>query len=120
MSIEIRDHSLSKRIKIIQIKETDLDKLIFPFNKHSVQSLEYKPFSRFSLAKSVDEVFSGELSKVLNTTLRDRNTGTAIIEPDIKNSKFDKNFLVKLSTALVYLVGLPNFDSMTGKYYARF
>ncbi len=120
MSLEIKDHPASKRIKVIQIKELDLDKLIFPFNKHSIQSLEYKPFSRFSLAKSVDDVFSGELSKVLNTTLKDRNTGTAIIEPDIKNSKFDKDFLVKLSTGLAYLVGVPNFDSMTGKYYARF
>tara|TARA_B100000686_G_C16581075_1_gene858155 strand:- start:76 stop:990 length:915 start_codon:yes stop_codon:yes gene_type:complete len=120
MSLEIKDHSISKRIKVIKIQETELDKLIFPFNKHSVQSLEYKPFSRFSLAKSVDDVFLGKLSKVLNTTLKDRITGTAIIEPDIKNSKFDKDFLVKLSTALVYLVGLPNFDSMTEKYYARF
>jgi len=120
VKIEISNHPASKRIKVIKIKEQELDKLIFPFNKHSTQSLEYKPFSRFSLAKSVDDVFSGELSKVLNTTLKDRNTGTAIIEPDIKNSKFDKDFLVKLSTAMVYLVGLPNFDSMSGKYYARF
>ena len=120
MTLEITNHPISKRIKVIKIKETELDKLIFPFNKHSIQSLEYKPFSRFSLAKSVDDVFSGELSKVLNKTLKDRNTGTAIVEPDIKNSKFNKDFLVKLSTALVYLVGLPNFDSMTGKNYARF
>ena len=120
MTLEITNHPISKRIKVIKIKETELDKLIFPFNKHSIQSLEYKPFSRFSLAKSVDDVFSGELSKILNTTLKDRNTGTAIVEPDIKNSKFDKDFLVKLSTALAYLIGLPNFDSMTGKYYARF
>ena len=120
MKIEIENHLTSKRIKLIKIKEQELDKLIFPFNKHTIQSLEYKPFSRFSLAKSVDDVFSGELSKVLNVTLKDRNTGTAIIEPDIKNSKFDKDFLVKLSTALAYLVGLPNFDSMTEKYYARF
>ena len=120
MKIEITNHSSSKRIKLIKIKEQELDKVIFPFNKHTIESLEYKPFSRFSLAKSVDDVFSGELSKVLNATLKDRNTGTAIIEPDIKNSKFDKDFLVKLSTALAYLVGLPNFDSMTDKYYARF
>jgi len=120
VKIEIKNHPTSKRIKLIKIKEQELDKLIFPFNKHTIQSLEYKPFSRFSLAKSVDDVFSGELSKVLNTTLQDKNTGTAIIEPDIKNSKFDKDFLVKLSTALAYLVGLPNFDSMTDKYYARF
>ena len=75
MSLNIKDHSISKRIKVIQIQETELDKLIFPFNKHSIQSLEYKPFSRFSLAKSVDNVFSGELSKILSTTLKDRNTG---------------------------------------------
>ena len=48
MNIEVKDHLLSKRIKVVQIKESDLDKLIFPFNKHSIQSLEYKPFSRFS------------------------------------------------------------------------
>ena len=79
MPLEITNHPISKRIKVIKIKETELDKLIFPFNKHSIQSLEYKPFSRFSLAKSVDDVFSGELSKVLNKTLKDRNTGTAIV-----------------------------------------
>ena len=28
--------------------------------------------------------------------------------------------MVKLSTGLAYLIGNPNFDSMTGKYYARF
>ena len=120
MKIEALNHTASKRIKLIKIKEQELDKLIFPFNKHTIQSLEYKPFSRFSLAKSVDDVFSGELSKILSKTMKDRNTGSAIIEPDIKNSKFDKDFLIKLSTALAYLVGLPNFDSMSGKYYARF
>ena len=120
MKIDIANHQSSKRIKLIKIKEQELDKLIFPFNKHSVQSLEYKPFTRFSLAKSVDDVFSGELSKALNKTLKDRDTGTAIVEPAIKNSKFDKDFLVKLSTAFAYLVGIPNFDSMSGKYYARF
>ena len=120
MKINSINHSASKRIQNIKIQEKELDKLIFPFNKHSIQSLEYKPFSRFSLAKSIDDVFEGNLSKLLSKILKDRNTGTAIIELDIKNSKFDKDFLVKLSTGLAYLVGLPNFDSMTDKYYARF
>ena len=120
MSLEVITHTSSKRIRQINIKEEDLDKLIFPFNKRNITSLEYKPFTRFTLAKSVDDIFSGKLSKTLSETLKDRNTGAAIIKPDIKNSKFDKDFLVKLSTALAHLVGLPNFDSMTGKYYARF
>ena len=120
MSVEIKDHENSKRVKVIGLKESELDKLIFPFKKHTITSLEYKPFSRFTLAKSVDEVFEGKLSETLVKILNDRKTGTAIIEPEINNKKFDKDFLVKLSTGLAYLVGNPNFDSMTGKYYARF
>ena len=120
MSLEIKDHNKSKRIKIIKLKEQDLEKTIFPFKKHSITSLEYKPFSRFSLAKSLDEVFENKLGSSLIKILNDRDVGTAIIEPEINNKKFDKDFLVKLSTGLAYLVGNPNFDSMTGKYYARF
>jgi len=120
VKLDIIDHPVSKRIQNIKIQEKELEKLVFPFNKHSIQSLEYKPFSRFSLAKSIDDVFEGKLSKLLNKILRERGSGTAIIEPNIINSKFDKDFLVKLSTGLAYLVGLPNFDLMTGQYYARF
>ena len=120
MSFSISDHNNSKRVRVIKLNESDLDRLIFPFKKHSILSLEYKPFSRFSIAKSLDEVFQNKLGITLNKILNDRSTGTAIVEPDIKNKKFDKDFLVKLSTSLAYLIGNPNFDSMTGKYYARF
>ena len=120
MSVEIKGHKKSKRVKVIGLKESDLDKLIFPFKKQTITSLEYKPFSRFTLAKSVDEVFEGKLGESLVKILNDRETGTVIVEPEINNKKFDKDFLVKLSTGLAYLIGNPNFDSMTGKYYARF
>ena len=120
MSFPISDHKNSKRVRVIKLQEGDLDKLIFPFKKHSITSLEYKPFSRFSLAKSLDEVFENKLSETLIEILNDRETGVAIIEPEISNKKFDKEFLVKLSTGLAYLVGNPNFDSMTNQYYARF
>ena len=120
MSFSISDHKNSKRVRVINLQESDLDKLIFPFKKHSITSLEYKPFSRFSLAKSLDEVFENKLSETLTEILNNRETGVAIIEPEISNKKFDKEFLVKLSTGLAYLVGNPNFDSMTNQYYARF
>ena len=120
MSFTISDHKNSKRVQVINFKEHDLDKLIFPFKKHTITSLEYKPFSRFSLAKSLDEVFENKLSKKLVEILNDRETGTVIVEPETNNKTFDKDFLVKLSTGLAYLVGNPNFDSMTDKYYARF
>jgi protein CsiD len=120
MSFSISDHKNFKRVRVIKLQESDLDKLIFPFKKHSITSLEYKPFSRFSLAKSLDEVFENKLSETLIEILNNRETGVTIIEPEINNKKFDKEFLVKLSTGLAYLVGNPNFDSMTNQYYARF
>jgi protein CsiD len=120
MSFTQTSHNNSKRVQVIKFKESDLDKLIFPFKKHTITSLEYKPFSRFSLAKSLDEVFENKLSSTLVKILNDRNTGTVIVEPEVSNKKFDKEFLVKLSTGLSYLIGNPNFDSMADKYYARF
>jgi protein CsiD len=120
MSFTINSHEKTNRVQVVNIKSEDLDRLIFPFQKHTITSLEYKPFSRFTLAKSLDEVFENKLSKALVTILNDRETGTIIIEPEISNKKFDKDFLVKLSTGFAYLVGNPNFDSMTDKYYARF
>ena len=120
MSFKIENHQKSKRVRVIKLHESDLERLIFPFKKHTILSLEYKPFSRFSLAKSLDEVFENKLSQTLVKILNDRETGTVIVEPEIGNKKFDKDFLVKLSTGLAYLVGNPNFDSMTNKYYARF
>ncbi|MDA8764115.1 glutarate dioxygenase GlaH [Candidatus Pelagibacter bacterium] len=120
MSFTINSHEKTNRVQVINIKGEDLDRLIFPFQKHSITSLEYKPFSRFTLAKSLDEVFENKLGKALVKILNDRETGTIIIEPEVSNKKFDKDFLVKLSTGFAYLVGNPNFDSMTDKYYARF
>ncbi len=120
MSFNLSSHKNSNRIKVIKFKESDLERLVFPFSKYNITSLEYKPFSRFSLANSLNEVFENKLGKTLIKTLNDRSTGTIIIEPEITNKKYDKDFLIKLSTGLVYLVGNPNFDSMSGKYYARF
>jgi glutarate dioxygenase len=120
MSFTINSHEKTNRVQVINIKSEDLDRLIFPFQKHTITSLEYKPFSRFTLAKSLDEVFENKLGKALVKILNDRKTGTIIIEPEISNKKFDKDFLVKLSTGFAYLAGNPNFDSMTDKYYARF
>ena len=79
MSFSISDHKNSKRVRVINLQESDLDKLIFPFKKHSITSLEYKPFSRFSLAKSLDEVFENKLSETLTEILNNRETGVAII-----------------------------------------
>jgi len=117
---EISEQERSKRIINIKIEDEILEKLIFPFNKFNITALEYKPFTRFTLAKSLDDLTSNELSKLMNKILRDRETGCFIIGPKNISSKIDDIFLVKLSTAISHLIGIPNHDSMVGKYYARF
>ena len=117
---EITEHKESRRIIDIKIEDEILDKLIFPFNKFDITALEYKPFTRFTIAKSLDDLTDNKLSKLLNSIVRNRNTGCFIIEPKNINSKVNDKLLVKLSTAIAYLIGNPNHDAMTGKYYARF
>ena len=38
MSFVIKQHLKSKRVQVIKLQESDLDKLIFPFKKHSITS----------------------------------------------------------------------------------
>ena len=117
---EINENKQSSRIINIDIGDEILNKLIFPFNKFDITALEYKPFTRFTIAKSLDDLSNNKLSKLINKIIRDRNTGCFIIKPKNLISKIDDSFLVKLSTAVAHLIGNPNHDAMAGKYYARF
>ena len=76
---EINRNDKSTRIINIDIGNEILNKLIFPFNKFDITALEYKPFTRFTIAKSLDDLSNNKLSKFLNKIIRDRNTGCFII-----------------------------------------
>ena len=117
---DITINEKSSRIINIEIGEEIINKLIFPFNKFDVITLEYKPFTRFTIAKSLDDLTNNRLSKFLCQILRDRNTGCFIIKPKNLISKINETFLAKLSTAVSHLIGIPNHDAMAGKFYARF
>jgi protein CsiD len=117
---EVTKHEKSKRIINIKIENEIIDKLIFPFNKFDITALEYKPFTRFTIAKSLDDLTNNKLGELMNFIVRDRNSGCFIIGPKKISSKINDTFLIKLSTAIAYLIGNPNYDAMAGKYYARF
>ena len=120
IGFEIKTSQLSKRIIDIKIKDKTIEKLIFPFKKFDLTAIEYKPFTRFTIAKSLDDLSQNQLSPLINEIVRDRKLGCFIISAQNKNSKIDDIFLVKLSTAVAHLIGNPNHDSMAGKFYARF
>ena len=118
--LKISEHNNSKRIYNIKIEGQILEKLLFSFNKFDLTALELKPFSRFTIAKSLNDLTELKFGKFINSILKDRKTGCFIVSPKNINQKLDEVFLVKLSTAIAHIVGKPNHDAMTGKYYARF
>ena len=67
--LEISSHEKSKRIIEIKIKDEIIKKLIFPFHKFDITALEYKPFTRFTIAKSLNDLTSGKLSILINSIL---------------------------------------------------
>ena len=117
---QISKNKKSNRIIDLYLKDEFVEKLIFPFKRFDIIALEYKPFTRFTLAKNLDDLTQNKLSKLINSILKDRSTGCFVLKTNILNKKIDENFLVKLSTAITHLIGVPNHDSMSGKYYARF
>ena len=117
---DISFHNKSQRIINISIKEDIIEKLIFPFNKFDIIALEYKPFTRFTLAKSLDDLTQNKLGLFLQKIIKNRKTGCFILSVANVNKKITNDFLIKLSTAIGHLLGVPNQDAMSGNYYARF
>ena len=79
--LTISEHNNSKRIVNIDIDNEIIEKLIFPFNKFDLTALELKPFTRFTIAKSLDDLTNNKLSKLINSIIRDRSTGCFVIGP---------------------------------------
>ena len=71
--LTISEHNNSKRIINIDIENEIIEKLIFPFNKFDLTALELKPFTRFTIAKSLDDLTNNKLSKLMNSIIRDRS-----------------------------------------------
>src|SRR6056300_63209 len=118
--LTITEHVSSKHIINIKINNEAIRELIDLFKRFNLTTIEYKPFTRFTVAKYLDDLTNNELSKYLNDILRDRKTGCFIVGPEKITNEINDIFLVKLSTAITHLIGTPNHDSMAGKFYARF
>ena len=116
----ITENNSSKHIIDIKIKNEVVLELIDLFKRFDLTAIEYKPFTRFTIAKYLDDLTKNQLGKYLNDILRDRKLGCFIISPEKIIKEIDDIFLVKLSTAVTHLIGTPNHDSMAGKFYARF
>ncbi|NOH85458.1 carbon starvation induced protein CsiD [Vibrio sp. 03-59-1] len=119
-------HPESPRLQVVTLTKETLDRFSDLIQNFNLQSLEYKPFLRFAVADALDKACDYQLGQFLVETMEDRERGAFLLEPSeeakalFEDSDEQRDFFVILSTAISHLIGIPNFDSMFGKYYARF
>ena len=70
----------------VKLYET-IEKLIFPFKKFDLTAIEYKPFTRFTIAKNLDDLSQNKLGVLLNKIIRDRKLGSFIIGAENSHPK---------------------------------
>ena len=113
------------RLKVVTLTKDTTEKFLNVVKKFNVQAIEYKPFLRFYIANCLNELTDNELGAFLINNLQNRETGAILLECEGASEKDTKSedfidFNILLSTAVSHLIGLPNLDSMSGKFYARF
>jgi protein CsiD len=82
------------------------------------QNLEYVPYMRFMLAKTLDELAGDGFGDTLRAIVRDRATGG--FTTGVEGVTSDPDDYVKFGTAIGATLGPANFDAMSSTYYARF
>lgn len=116
----VQAYAGNERLQVITLSEQTLNAFEQETQKWDVQALEYKPFLRFAIADTLNEVCGGRLGECLNQIMRNRDQAAFLLQYDGEPKADPSALNVKLSTAVSHLIGMPNFDSMYGKYYARF
>ncbi|MDA7438453.1 glutarate dioxygenase GlaH [Candidatus Pseudothioglobus singularis] len=116
-------HKGSPRLQLLTIDNEVIDKFIKCIDHLDVQSIEYKPFLRFYIANCLNELTKNTLGLCLLDILKNRQTGAVLLQYENDKSLVGEQFIdfnILLSTAVSHLIGLPNLDLMSGKFYARF
>ncbi|MCX2682259.1 glutarate dioxygenase GlaH [Campylobacter sp. MIT 21-1685] len=109
----------SKRLLQVTLTKEVIDDFLKQVEKYPVQALEYKSFLRFRIAEILNRLCGNKLKDFLQEALSDRQTGALLINPQGIERVEQGDEMVKIATAFVHLIGRSNFDSMTGKFYAR-
>jgi len=118
-------HPSNERLQIATLSKATVKNFAEKISNLDVQSVEYKPFLRFFVANSLNQATNNTLGNYLLNTIKNRSTGAVLLECEsIDDSSLNGidfiDFNILLSTAVSHLIGVPNLDSMSGKYYARF
>lgn len=111
-------HPDHQRLYHIEISNVIIRDFLNEFNKEDSQRLEYVPYMRFVMAGKLRDLLGASFVEAIRGILHDRETGGFTI--GLQNQTSDPEDFVKFGTAISHLIGTPNFDAMSGTYFARF
>ena len=125
IGFKVSQYKKNQRLQVITLSQKTVKTFSEKISQYNVQSIEYKPFLRFFVANSLNQATNNTLGNYLLNTIKDRSTGAVLLECEsMDDSSLNGidfiDFNILLSTAVSHLIGVPNLDSMSGKFYARF
>ncbi|WP_184523725.1 glutarate dioxygenase GlaH [Bacillus benzoevorans] len=117
---QVTVHPQTNRLYHIELSKESIAKFLDTISQKdfSVQHLEYTPYARFLTASCILDQVGEEFGGLLRDILHDRGTGGFTL--GLEGVTEDTDEYVIFSTAISHLIGSPNYDAMSGKYYARF
>ena len=125
IGFKVSQYKKNQRLQVITLSQKTVQTFSEKISQYNVQSIEYKPFLRFYIANSLNQATKNTLGNYLLKTIKDRSTGAVLLECELMDDSSLNgidfiDFNILLSTAVSHLIGVPNLDSMSGKFYARF
>src|SRR5699024_3822027 len=117
---EVKGHPQSERLYNIKMKQEAVENFLTEIKQKdiSVQRLEYTPYERLIVADMLERHIGDNFGSVIREIIHDRETGGFTL--GLEGVSKDTDDYVIVATAITHHLGLPNFDAMSGKYYARF
>ena len=113
----IHSHPIHPRLLHIQIKEKALKEFLNATKEMTEQHLSYVPYLRLMAANALNTALGDGFSKRIQAIVSDRTTGGFTLSV---GQVLNIDQQVALGTAVSHLIGIPNFDDMTNKFYAIF
>lgn len=118
MSYSIEPHPDHARLFKLSIDRESFRRFLEAAAGLTEQRLTYVPYLRLVVADCLQKAVGGDFGERINQILRDRRSGGFTLSVEGGLDGLDQR--VALGAAVSHLLGLPNFDDMTGNYYACF
>ncbi|MBX0357607.1 glutarate dioxygenase GlaH [Halobacillus sp. Nhm2S1] len=106
------------RLYKVELEQWVVQQFLADVKDISDEQLEYIPYQRLMVAKALQDLLDESFGETIRHILHDRLSGGFTVGLGGENA--DAQDYVKFSTAFSHLAGIPNFDAMSKKYYARF